>query len=193
MLSGETANGPYFEQAVQVMAKTCVEAEGSRNYNALFQSVRNSVLDKYGMLSFGESLASSAVKSAIDIDAKMIVVLSTSGTTPRYVAKFRPGIMVICLTTNVTIARQSSGILQGVESFVVDDLSDSESLSRQVSEQAIRAGIAKDGDLMVVVGRDAIGPGKADLIRIDVVNSLSSIGRLSMGFHKSESSGSITK
>lgn len=35
MLSGETANGPYFEQAIQVMARTCVEAESSRNYNNL--------------------------------------------------------------------------------------------------------------------------------------------------------------
>lgn len=33
MLSGETANGPYFEQAVIVMARTCCEAECSRNYN----------------------------------------------------------------------------------------------------------------------------------------------------------------
>jgi pyruvate kinase len=33
MLSGETANGPYFEQAVTVMARTCCEAECSRNYN----------------------------------------------------------------------------------------------------------------------------------------------------------------
>lgn len=33
MLSGETANGPYFEQAVTVMSRTCCEAECSRNYN----------------------------------------------------------------------------------------------------------------------------------------------------------------
>lgn len=35
MLSGETANGPYFESAVRVMARTCCEAEQSRNYNLL--------------------------------------------------------------------------------------------------------------------------------------------------------------
>ena len=36
MLSGETANGPYFEQAVLVMAKICCEAEKVRNYNAMY-------------------------------------------------------------------------------------------------------------------------------------------------------------
>lgn len=35
MLSGETANGPYFEAAVTVMARTCCEAEQSRNKNML--------------------------------------------------------------------------------------------------------------------------------------------------------------
>lgn len=35
MLSGETANGPYFEQAVRVMSRTVCEAEKSRNYNLL--------------------------------------------------------------------------------------------------------------------------------------------------------------
>ena len=35
MLSGETANGPYFEAAVKVMGRTCCEAEQSRNYNEL--------------------------------------------------------------------------------------------------------------------------------------------------------------
>lgn len=35
MLSGETANGPYYEAAVKVMARTCCEAEQSRNYNLM--------------------------------------------------------------------------------------------------------------------------------------------------------------
>ena len=39
MLSGETANGPYFEQAVRVMSRICVEVENSRNYN-MVRSVR---------------------------------------------------------------------------------------------------------------------------------------------------------
>ena len=35
ILSFNTANGPYFEEAIKVMARTCVEAESSRNYNQL--------------------------------------------------------------------------------------------------------------------------------------------------------------
>lgn len=49
MLSGETANGPYFEDAIKVMARTCVEAESSTNYNTL---VRSRALPGLSPLSF---------------------------------------------------------------------------------------------------------------------------------------------
>jgi pyruvate kinase len=42
-------------------------------------------------LTVGESIASSAVKTSIDIGAKLIIVMSETGKMARYVAKFRPG------------------------------------------------------------------------------------------------------
>ena len=71
------------------MAKTVANAEQSRNYNVLFQSVRNSIVKTYGGLSVGESVASSAVKTSIDMGARLIVILSESGKMANYVAKFR--------------------------------------------------------------------------------------------------------
>uniref|UniRef100_A0A7R9WTD5 Pyruvate kinase n=1 Tax=Craspedostauros australis TaxID=1486917 RepID=A0A7R9WTD5_9STRA len=171
MLSGETANGPYFEQAVKVMARTCVEAENSRNYNALFQSVRNSVIKDHGHLAHSESLASSAVKTAIDVKAQLIVVLSETGTTARYVAKFRPGLMVICLTPNAGIARQASGFFQGVHAFLVDSLEHTETLSTDVSIEAIKAGVAKEGDLMVIIAGTTYGQGATDQIRVESIST----------------------
>jgi pyruvate kinase len=171
MLSGETANGPYFEQAVKVMAKTCAEAERSRNYDALFQTVRNSTLVAHGCLTTGESLASSAVKTAIDVNASLICVLSETGTTARYVSKFRPPGHVVCLTPNSTVARQSSGVLQGCHAFLVDSLEDSGALAIEVMIEAIKAGVAKEGDLMVIVAGNTFGHGAADQIRVEVVSS----------------------
>lgn len=171
MLSGETANGPYFEQAVRVMARTCCEAEASINYNLLFQSIRNSTVVEYGHLTSGESLASSAVKTAIDINAKLVIVLSETGTTARYISKFRPGGHVICLTPNDTVARQTGGVLTGCHSFVVDSLEDSEALSTEVSIEAIKAGVAEEGDLMVIVAGKTFGHGATDQIRVKAVAS----------------------
>merc|ERR1711937_856772 len=55
MLSGESANSPYFEQAVQIMSRTVTNAEQTRNYNALHQAIRNSIVKERGPLTAGES------------------------------------------------------------------------------------------------------------------------------------------
>ena len=168
MLSGETANGPYFEQAVSVMARTCCEAESSRNYDSLYQAIRNSVSKRY-QISAGESLASSAVKTAIDINAKFLVVLSETGTTARQVAKFSPGRFVICLTPKDTIARQCSGIYKGVHAYTVNSLENTEEILQIVSHEAIKAGMAQAGDKMVVVCGNTYGAGANDQIKVEVV------------------------
>jgi pyruvate kinase len=170
MLSGETANGPYFEQAVMVMARTCCEAESSRNYNNLYQSVANSVLARYKM-SAGESLASSAVKTAIDIDAQVIIVLSETGNTARNIAKFCPGKSVICLTPDPTVARQTSGILKGVYGYLVDSLEDTNLVVEEACVEAIKAGIAEEGDTMIVVCGNTFGKGANDQIRVEEITS----------------------
>jgi pyruvate kinase len=81
MLSGETANGEHPVAAVSIMAQTCVEAEGAQNTNLLYQAVRSSTLHVHGKLSTSESIASSAVKTSIDVNAVAIIVLSESGVT----------------------------------------------------------------------------------------------------------------
>lgn len=169
MLSGETANGPYFEAAVRVMAKTCCEAENSRNYNALFAAVRRSVVLKYNGITAGESLASSAVKTAIDIEAKLIVCLSETGNTARLLAKYRPGRAIVCLTTRPSVARQSAGVLAGVHAYVVDSLHDDVALTLETGREAMAAGIAAAGDRMVVVSGTLYGEGKNNQIRVEQI------------------------
>jgi pyruvate kinase len=94
-----------------------------------------------------------------------------TSSSSQYCAKFRPGCMVICLTPDATVARQSSGFLQGVHGLLVDSLEDSAGLARDVSIEAIKAGLAKDGDLMVVVAGNTYGQGATDQIRIEVLAS----------------------
>lgn len=173
MLSGETANGPYWEQAVRVMARTCCEAEFSRNYKALFVAVGVSVLKRFGKLSATESLASSAVKTLIDCNAAMIIVLSESGKTARFVAKFRPGKPVVCLTPSAVVARQTSGLYSSVHAYVVDNLNDTPSLVAETAREAVRVGAAKAGDLVVVVSGMLYGDTHNNQVRVEVVPDFS--------------------
>ncbi|GFH61133.1 pyruvate kinase [Chaetoceros tenuissimus] len=169
MLSGETANGPYFENAVKVMVNTCSEAESSINFDSLYQSVRNSTKARYTHLSNLESLASSAVKTAIDINARCILVLSESGASARAIAKFRPSMPIAVLTPSATVARQCNGILKGCYSFVVDSLEDTDAIVEEVNTEIVSTGVAKQGDLFVVVCGANHGMGANNQIKVERV------------------------
>ena len=166
MLSGETANGENPLAAVKIMAETCVEAESSVDNDTLYSAVRNSTLEKFGSISISESVASSAVKTAIDIEAKGIVVCSESGATAQQIAKFRPGRPVTVLTTRPHVARQVYGYMKGCEAIVLPNLDCTESVVTQTIEGFKTKGFASAGDAIVVVqGKNDI-PGSTNTMRI---------------------------
>eukprot|EP00529_Nitzschia_sp_RCC80_P018413 CAMPEP_0113484104 /NCGR_PEP_ID=MMETSP0014_2-20120614/23787_1 /TAXON_ID=2857 /ORGANISM="Nitzschia sp." /LENGTH=505 /DNA_ID=CAMNT_0000377691 /DNA_START=81 /DNA_END=1598 /DNA_ORIENTATION=+ /assembly_acc=CAM_ASM_000159 len=159
MLSGESANGEHPQAAVKIMAETCVEAESAVNFDELYAATRNSTLEKFGTLSISESVASSAVKTAIDINAKAIIVCSESGNTAAQIAKFRSGRPVTVLTTNEQVARQCYGVLKGCKSIVLPSLKETEAVVTQTITGFKSNGVLKAGDAVVVVQgfSDAVG------------------------------------
>ena len=151
MLSGETANGEHPAAAVKIMAETCTEAESATNFNQLYQAVRNSTLSRYGTLSTSESIASSAVKTAIDIHAKAIIVCSETGATAAQVAKFRPGRPIKVLTTSERVANQCYGILKGCDATVLDTLEETDKKITQAIDGFRTSGLLNSGEPVVIV------------------------------------------
>nr|AAF44707.1 cytosolic pyruvate kinase [Lilium longiflorum] len=98
MLSGESAAGAYLEIAVKVMAKICIEAESSLDYDAIFKEMIRSAPLPMSPL---ESLASSAVRTANKAKAALIVVLTRGGTTAKLVAKYRPAVPILSVVVPV--------------------------------------------------------------------------------------------
>jgi len=150
MLSGESANSPYFEQAVQIMSRTVTNAEKTRNYNILYQELRNSIAADR-KLSVGESVASSAVSAALDVKAKLIVILSEKGKMAAYVSMFRPAVSTLLLTPNATVAHQTQGFWYGQHSILVDSLENAEELIEQTMFELSQSGMMKKGDKIIFI------------------------------------------
>ena len=167
MLSGETANGEHFEAAVTIMARTCCEAESAVNFDMLYQAVRNSTIKKIGYLSTSESIASSAVKTAIDVNAKAIIVCSESGNTARQVAKFRPGMKVIVLTTELQTACQSYGVLKGCTAKVLASIEDTDKIIAETMADLVKSGVAASGEPVVVVHGAKAKKGSTNTMKIE--------------------------
>ncbi|KAG1359544.1 Pyruvate kinase, cytosolic isozyme [Cocos nucifera] len=98
MLSGESAAGAYPELAVKIMARICIEAESSLDYDAIFKEMIRSAPLPMSPL---ESLASSAVRTANKAKAALIVVLTRGGTTAKLVAKYRPRVPIVSVVVPV--------------------------------------------------------------------------------------------
>jgi len=171
MLSGETANGEYPLEAVQMMAKICVQAEGAIHYDELYQALRNSVLETAGAMSTQEAIASSAVKTAIDICAKMIVVLTETGTTARLIAKYRPSQPILVLTALGETARQSEGYLKGTTCRVMGSMIGTDSILYRAADLGKQFGWIKKGDTVVAIhGMQEARAGSTNMLKVLIVD-----------------------
>jgi len=169
MLSGETANGPYYKEAVGILARTCCEAEEVVNFENMHVAVRNSTRKRFGIISSTESIASSAVMTAYDVKAKIILVMSETGSTARQIAKFRPNMPICVLTPSKSVARQCIGILKGVYAFQVNSLESTDTLVQETTDEVVKAGVAKEGDLMVVVCGQTFGMGATNQVAVETI------------------------
>lgn len=169
MLSGETANSPYFADALNMLARTCCEAESVVNFGSLHLAVRNTTRKRFGILPAKESIASSAVMTAYDVKAKIILVMSETGSTARQIAKFRPSMPICVLTPSKSVAKQCIGILKGVFAFQVDSLESTDKLVQETTDEVVKAGVAKEGDLMVVVCGKTFGMGATNQVAVETI------------------------
>lgn len=102
MLSGETANGDYPFNAVNIMAKVCVEAEKMIDYKRLYNDLREF---SPGPLITSESIAAAAVSTILDLNIDLVVVITDTGKIARYVAKYRPPVPILCCSMSMPVVR----------------------------------------------------------------------------------------
>ncbi len=68
------------------------------------------------------------LQTAFDIDAKMIVVLTETGTTPRLIAKYRPSMPILALTAIPETARVVQGVVKNSYCVVIGSMIGTESI-----------------------------------------------------------------
>jgi len=147
MLSGETANGDYPVEAVETMAKICRTAEAAIDYSSVFINMMQ--LTKTP-LPRPEAITSSAVKAALDLVAPLILCLTETGSSARFLAKYKPSVPVLTATPVEQTARQCL-VSRALFPIVVQrDLTESQ-LFNQMTSFAKNEGWVKTGSPIVFV------------------------------------------
>jgi pyruvate kinase len=149
MLSAETATGRYPMAAVEMMDRIIREVER-------FGPIRPPIVGDVSPATDADRLIVDALGRAAralsDIaPINFIIVFTLSGSSARLVAKGRPRVPVIAITTDPFVARQLS-VVWGVRALVSPLIDNPDDLFKAASTQVIAAGLAHEGAEALFVG-----------------------------------------
>ncbi|RLN57419.1 hypothetical protein BBJ29_004053 [Phytophthora kernoviae] len=170
MLSAETAKGMYPKEAVQMMAKICVEAEEALDYAELYKIIRTV---NHQHVSMCESIASSAAEISIDMGAKLIISFTVTGSCTKLLAKYRPKATILAVTSTLITARQLSGVSRGVTALLVESMKEVEDLTLRAITYGKDKGWVDSGDKVILVHGlvDGVVSESANIVQVIEVRS----------------------
>jgi pyruvate kinase len=146
MLSAETASGEYPIEAVDMMRRVAAGAEAFRAQTRGLEPAPSLALSDRR----ASAVARAAVQAALDLNARLVAVWTTSGETVRLVARHRLPMPVIGLTVDERVLRRMS-LLHGVIPLRTQPLSHPAEMASVLDERLLSEGLAGVGDIVVVV------------------------------------------
>jgi pyruvate kinase len=161
MLSEESASGAYPIQAVKTMAQVAAETEGILRPRAEFEGVQNSV---------PEAISHAAVSLARDLQVKAFLVPTTSGSTARLIARYRPTQPIIAISP-ISQTVQSLALVWGIYPFRIRAPQNTDALIKIAQRKALELGVVRKGDLVAITaGLPLHQPGTTNMITVKTVD-----------------------
>jgi pyruvate kinase len=161
MLSEETAQGAFPVQAVKVMARVAADIEPLFDHDGWTARLKAST-----KLSFEAAVAHTAVEMATDIGAAAILTCTTSGSTSRLVARYRPRQPLLAMTPHLRTAVRLA-LTFGAVPVVMGETDSAEELERGAIAAALQNGHVKPGQPVVITaGLPFNRAGTTNLIKV---------------------------
>ncbi|MBC7466942.1 MAG: pyruvate kinase [Bdellovibrio sp.] len=159
MLSAESASGKYPFKAIRTMHEIILEVEKSEeNYYKIS-------LD-HELLSTPAAIAASSALSALKLNAKAIVCLTTSGKTAQIISSFRPKAQIIAVTTDLEVLNRLE-ITWGLQTLHLGPYNNLKDILAQVEKLLIENGLAKTGDrIILTAGQPVADGGKTNSLHV---------------------------
>jgi pyruvate kinase len=159
MLSAETASGKYPFRCIRTMHEIIreVEQNSDRYYKISLD---------HEFLSVAASIGASASLSALKLDAKVIVSLTTTGKTAQIISGFRPRARLIAVTDEFEVLNRLE-LTWGLQTLVVPHYESLDDVVGHVQRLLIENGLARTGDKVILTwGYPIAGGAKTNTIYI---------------------------
>jgi pyruvate kinase len=163
MLSAETASGLYPVAAVETMARIACYTEEYGSFQPPARFVGGSAT------MVARSLARVARTVAEELDCKLIVAFTESGSTARLVSTFRPHAPVAAITYNEDTYRRLAlwwGILPVKSEFAAT----TDEMILRGEELLRKRGVVEAGDTILMLGGQSHTAGATNMLRVHVIS-----------------------
>jgi pyruvate kinase len=161
MLSAESASGKFPIEAVSMMNRIATSVEEDPGYAA-----RVHFTETLPDPTTADAIAEAANRMTDTVGAKAIVCFTLSGSTARRLSRERPAVPMLVLTPSEKTARRM-GLLWGAHAVRTRDVSSFEEMIAKAKRMALRHGIAKGGQRIVITAGVPFGtPGSTNVIHI---------------------------
>jgi len=161
MLSAESAAGSYPIEAVQTMDNVAREVEADPTYTEIIEASRRAV-----RTSVADGIVSAAREIAETTDIKAVCCFSQSGTTALLVARERPRVPIIALTSHIRTARRLC-LSWGTNCVITGEVNRFKDAVIAAVRATLAQGMATKDDMVVVTaGVPFNTPGSTNILRV---------------------------
>ncbi|MDR3410260.1 MAG: pyruvate kinase [Formivibrio sp.] len=155
MLSAESAAGKFPVETVEVMARTCVEAEKSQESkiiteDALFGGDFNRI---------DQAISMSALYAASRLNVKAIAALTQSGSSALWISRFLCGVPIYAITPQEETYNRLSLMRDVFPMLVAQSSSDHDEQLVRAEVEMLRRGVVQKGDIVIFIFGDVVGIG----------------------------------
>ncbi|MEM6610593.1 MAG: pyruvate kinase [Pseudomonadota bacterium] len=165
MLSAESAVGQYPMEAVSTMNNVAIEVESDPTYRDVIDASRGGP-----KRSVADGIVSAAREIAETADVKVICCYSQSGTTASLVARERPHVPIIAMTSKLGTARRMA-LTWGLHCLQTDEVDRFKMAVLNSARAAVSEGFAGLEDQLVVTAGVPFGKsGTTNILRVAPCN-----------------------
>ncbi|OED46678.1 pyruvate kinase [Endozoicomonas sp. (ex Bugula neritina AB1)] len=164
MLSGESAKGKYPLEAVSVMSAICESTDGTMNLDV---TAYDDEIENHRSIT--QAVCRGAVKTSETLNANLIIVATEKGKSARSLRKFFPKAPILAITSDERSAGQLC-LSKGVSTSLIEKQADTDCFYKLGKELAVERGLAKSGDVVVMVSGALVDSGTTNTASVHVID-----------------------
>ncbi len=163
MLSGESAAGLYPIESVRTMKDIALATEDDINFKKRFYE-NNLDLGN----DFVSTICNAAVRASYQMNAQAIICVTINGQTALTLSSYKPNCPIIAITVNPKSCRQLN-LAWNVVPVYAEEKNSTDELFMYAIEKAMKTGIIKTGDKVIITGGSAIGNTGTDMFKLHII------------------------